>query len=381
MALTKPILYSQSAFDATQAHAFTFNVVGGDQVVANKLVITNQSTSQIVYQQKQTTYRFENTVPANTLINGVYYSAYVITYNSLNQESTQSASIQFYCYSTPSWTFNNIPSSGTINNSSYNFSVTYNQSQGERLSSYSIILYDDERTQISTSGVKYLSPSAPPTIVEYQFDGFDNQSVYYIRAIGTTVDGMLIDTDYVRLFIDYTVPEIFSAIGLINNCDGGYITVKSNLIGIDGKSQPSPPIYGPDGSTVDATASGSYVKWDEGFVVDGDFTASLWGTLFNTGAEIIHMNDASGDNYLSVIYKQSSSDLFYLDMTVVQDGETYNVQSETESIWAPFANQQIWIRKVGSTYTIELHNLQPTPPSRSAVLGQCLLGWMLLGEN
>ena len=39
MALTQPVLYSQAAFDATQEHIFPFNVVGGDQVVANILTI------------------------------------------------------------------------------------------------------------------------------------------------------------------------------------------------------------------------------------------------------------------------------------------------------------------------------------------------------
>ena len=43
MALTKPILYSTVAFDASDAHRFTFNVVSGDQVVKNRLTIVNQN--------------------------------------------------------------------------------------------------------------------------------------------------------------------------------------------------------------------------------------------------------------------------------------------------------------------------------------------------
>ena len=122
--LTTPILYSQAAFDATQAHTFTFNVVGGEQVTQNKLVITNQSTSEIVYQAVQTTYKFEHILPANTLTNGVYYSAYIVTYNANGTASAQSNSIQFYCYSTPSFAFSNLPINNIITNSSYNFQVT-----------------------------------------------------------------------------------------------------------------------------------------------------------------------------------------------------------------------------------------------------------------
>ena len=74
MALTTPILYSQVAFDATNAQTFNFGVIGGDQVTQNRLVIINQSTGSTVYNQIQTTYSFVHTVPASTLTNGVYYN-------------------------------------------------------------------------------------------------------------------------------------------------------------------------------------------------------------------------------------------------------------------------------------------------------------------
>ena len=51
MALTTPILYSQVAFDATNAQTFNFGVIGGDQVTQNRLVIINQSTGSTVYNQ------------------------------------------------------------------------------------------------------------------------------------------------------------------------------------------------------------------------------------------------------------------------------------------------------------------------------------------
>ena len=131
MALTTPILYSQVAFDATNAQAFVFGVIGGDQVTQNKLTITNQSTNEVVYDQTQTSYSFVHTVPANTLTNGVYYSAYLITYDANGNASSQSNSIQFFCYSTPSFQFTNLPIGNIITNSSFAFEVTYNQSQGE----------------------------------------------------------------------------------------------------------------------------------------------------------------------------------------------------------------------------------------------------------
>ena len=75
MALTTPILYSVSAFDATQAQTFLFNVLGGSQVVANTLTIKNNATLAVVYSATQTTFKFEHILPANTLTNGTYYQA------------------------------------------------------------------------------------------------------------------------------------------------------------------------------------------------------------------------------------------------------------------------------------------------------------------
>ena len=76
MALPRPVLNTQVAFDATQAHTFTFTVYGsGAQVTANKLTIRKQSDNSIVYQQQQTTFKFEHTLPAGSLTNGNYYNA------------------------------------------------------------------------------------------------------------------------------------------------------------------------------------------------------------------------------------------------------------------------------------------------------------------
>ena len=95
MALTTPILLAKNAFDATKEEKFEFNVVSGDQITANTLVIKDNETLAQVYSGRQVTFAFENTVPAGTLTNGKYYQAYVITENSAGDTSPQSNTIQF----------------------------------------------------------------------------------------------------------------------------------------------------------------------------------------------------------------------------------------------------------------------------------------------
>lgn len=354
MALTTPILFSRVAFDATISQVFSFNVIGGDQVAQNRLVITNQSTNTVVYNQVQQTYSFQHNLPADVLTNGVYYSAYIITYNSNGDASPQSNSIQFYCYSTPRFEFTNLPVGNIIPNSSFNFEVTYNQNEGELLDTYSFTLYDARQIQIATSGVKYVGSSiAPPTIINYTFNGFGDKTNYYIKANGQTVQGTIIETPLISIDVVYTKPNIFSIIELNNNCNGGYISVKSNLIDIRSSSNPSPPVYVDNNTAVDARSQGRYVEWSSGFSLDDDFTVSLWGKNFNENSDIIKMAADNG-NSVVVRYRTNEDGTVYADATVTNGTAIYYIYSD--SIAAPINDQkvQFWLRRIGYQYEIKI---------------------------
>ena len=354
MALTTPILFSRVAFDAAVSQAFSFNVIGGDQVAQNRLVITDQSTNTVVYNQVQQTYSFQHNLPADVLTNGVYYSAYIITYNSNGDASPQSNSIQFYCYSTPRFEFTNLPVGNIIPNSSFNFEVTYNQNEGELLDTYSFTLYDARQIQIATSGVKYVGSSvAPPTVIGYTFSGFSDKTNYYIRANGQTVQGTIIETPLISIDVVYTKPNIFSIIELNNNCNGGYISVKSNLIDIRSSSNPSPPVYVDNNTAVDARSQGRYVEWSSGFSLDDDFTVSLWGKNFNENSDIIKMSADNGNNIV-VRYRTNEDGTVYADATATNGMVVYYIYSD--SIAAPINDQkvQFWLRRIGYQYEIKI---------------------------
>ena len=74
MAMIKPIALSKNAFDATQDQIFYFTSTGGNQVVKNKITIRLQSDNSIVYTNTVISYKFNQTIPANTLTNGDYYN-------------------------------------------------------------------------------------------------------------------------------------------------------------------------------------------------------------------------------------------------------------------------------------------------------------------
>lgn len=377
MALTKPILYFISAFDATNEKTFNFNVVGGDQVVKNQLTIIKQSDNTVVYQQTQTTFSFRHVLPANSLVNGEYYSAYIITYNSNNDASTPSSGIQFYCFSTPSFAFSNLPVNRIINNSSYSFDVTYNQTENEMLNNYVFNLYDVQRNLLVTSGELNVGGSSIlPLTVSHLFSGMDEDGSYFIQATGQTIHGMQVDTGLIFFNVKYLTPNVFSIIELTNNCEGGYISVQSNLISIEGESNPSPPNYVDNNTAVDITGSGEYILWKSGYSIDGDFTASLWGRDFNDNSTIITMSD--GLQTLMVRYWKDEDGFYYVELIVQEGSIIYYIYSDAIYIY-PNDEIQIWFRRVGYLYEVGLYDLTERPTFVLNSPTEGLIGVNILG--
>lgn len=285
--LTQPIVNPISAFDATRAHNITFTVIGGAQVVANRLVISNNETGAIVYNKTAITMKLEHTIPANTLTNGGYYNAVVYTIDNANNESVASTAVPFYCYSQPVLTIDNIPATETIENGTYTFTGTYIQQEGEILNSYQYTLYDSNKNVLSKTPLIYYETDSS---LSYTFVGMSNDTSYYIELSGETVNGTHITSGVIYFTVRYIQPASFAICDLVNNCDDGYIQVSSNIVAIDGKSNPDPPIY-IDDKEVDLRDSNSWVEWDSGFRIQDDFTLRAWGRDFNPYEPIITLKN------------------------------------------------------------------------------------------
>lgn len=290
--LTQPIINNIAAFDATQAQTITFTVIGGAQVIANRLVISNNQTGAQVYNQIQSTMKLEHTIPANTLSNGVYYNAIVYTINSGNEESVASVAVPFYCYSTPILTITNIPETETIENGTYAFTGNYIQTENERLDSYQYTLYDSNKDVLSQSPLIYYDTD---NSLSYTFRGMSNDTAYYIELTGETVNNTKITSGLVYFTIRYEQPASFAICDLVNDCHNGYIQISSNIVAIDGTSNPDPPIYIND-KEVDLTDKDAWVEWASGFRIQDNFTMRVWGREFTPYEKIITLtNDLNSD--------------------------------------------------------------------------------------
>ena len=358
MALLKPILQSQTAFDATTLSTFTFNVPsGGDQVVSNRLTIINQASGEIIYQATQTTFTYTHTLAANTLTNGVYYSAYVNTYNSSGTISADSNTIPFYCYTTPGYSFTNLPTGNIINNSSFDFEVTYTQTENELLNSYEFNLYDAQNVLITTSNVLYVgSTAAPPTTISYTFTGLVDATSYYVQALGTTLGGTSLQTALTQITVQYSQPTVYALMTLTQNCNGGYVTLTSNLTNISGTSSPSPPIYISD-AEVDLSASGSWVNWNDGQIdVDGNWTLGIWGRNFTANTQILPFTTSAGDS-ITINYNTDGTNMWW-SVRVVPYTFQYGYYIESSRIAVATSTQQVfmWLRRIDNIYQIQIEN-------------------------
>ena len=284
MALTQPILNSIAAFDATQEHIFSFISIGGDQVIGSQLTIYDNETGDQVYQGNYTSFKFEHPLAAGTLTNGKYYNATISTINNASEFSEPSNPVAFYCYTTPILTITNIPTSGTIEQSNYTFQGNYVQEEGELLNGYQYTLYNSNKEQISQSSILY------DGLYQYTFSGMANDTSYYVELSGSTINNTSVSSGLLLFTIRYIQPASFAICDLVNNCQNGFIQISSNIVSIDGKSEPDPPKY-IDDKEVDLTDEGSWVQWDEGFNIQNDFTMRIWGRSFGDNETIVTMKN------------------------------------------------------------------------------------------
>lgn len=312
--LIQPIVNPIAAFDATRAHTINFTVIGGAQVVGNRLVISDNETGTEIYNNKQLTMKLEHTVPAGTLSNGGYYNAVIYTVDNSGAESVASTAVPFYCYSQPVLTIDNIPQTETIENGTYAFVGSYLQQEDESLNSYQYTLYNSNKEVLSQSALIYYEADSS---LSYTFVGMSNDTAYYISLTGETVNGTKITSGLRYFTVRYLQPASFAICDLVNNCEDGYIQISSNIVAIDGKSNPDPPVY-IDDKEVDLREPDTWVRWDEGFRIQNDFTMRVWGRDFNPYEKIITLT-----NDINTITTPNKIELKWMLADVIKELPTY----------------------------------------------------------
>ena len=321
MAMIKPIALNLSSFDATENHIFYFLANGGDQVVKNTIEIYDNETNVLVFTNTSITFKFENEVVANSLVNDTTYYYRIKTYDASDNESEWSNQIQFTCYTKATISFQNISQSVVINASSYQFNMLYSQIEGEKLNSYIVDLYNSSNSLISSSGTKYIGEYVGNSVeFSYTFNGFVDNETYKVECRCSSQLGAEISTDKITFFVDYFYPSVFTLFSTTNNPTDGRIDLDVNIRLIDGISNPSPPIY-INSESIDLRNSGYYVKWIDGYTIVDNMTLRLF---FYNPMELTDVNE----KLLCVVSNADDEELNKnrIEITYVQE---YAYETET----------------------------------------------------
>lgn len=255
--LSSPSVLPVNAFDPGHVHTFEFHYAGS-QPVKNRAVITDNETHAAVYDRTAATLKLSHTIPANTLSAGKQYTIQIQVFDADGNKSNLSEETLFYCLSAPLFQLGSI--TDPYKSASITLNLSYAQAEGEALKSHQYLLYDQNRLQISSSDVYY-------TASPHTFYGLKNNKSYYVRCIGETAHGFLLDTGYAALNVVYNTIPANILFELKNHRDSGYISLATNLIIIGYETENDN--YSIKDGTV--TLWDNSITYKGGFSVEGDF--------------------------------------------------------------------------------------------------------------
>lgn len=284
-------IYSITPFDQAIGSTFEYNWSATQRYVELTIRTGSSLSSDIVYQSGiiETNLKQVSVPPNSGLQNGKTYYAFIkITDSNGNNNDNLNSGKMFYCRATPEFDFvwNDAETPVTngkryLKSFSFSFTVTYSQSDGERLDSWSITLYSSDRIPMSTSGTMYnvshtSSGNTVSATLSYPFSGFSDSNDYLIRAQGKTQNGINVDTGYVGITSNYSTKSIFAMLQADNVPTEGKIHVHSNIVSALCK------VFDPDGKEIPESQLESL-----GLLYSGDYTSPSDNTKANGNHAII----------------------------------------------------------------------------------------------
>lgn len=337
LALVTPSLQPIASFDVTESKDITFISSGGDKPVKAILNINVQNKSykrSYISSVSSSTSEYTITLPANFLTgdnfgNGVTYEVTVSTYNYQGQISEKSNIQIVTAYTNPEIVI--VSPETTHESATLTCSFTYSQKENENINKYSFRLLNSIGTQLDYSGDILYSQDKS---LSYQFKTeLANDGTYIVEVNVVTVGNTNIiktktfvaqyiqASDYFPLIIDNSA-----------TCENGAVVVKSELVLFEGEAYPSPPIY-IDNDYVSLVKPGSYVIFDKGFEINGDFALII---KFNSPVlypvnkygdaekSIIEMTKKNEDSYIIINVEEGISDTNKVRAEVcIKDGPFY----------------------------------------------------------
>lgn len=308
--LETPSLYAVDAFDPAYPHTFEFYYTG-DQIVSNRAVIYDNATQQQIYDKVQDGLKTNHILPADTLQSGHAYTLQIQVYDSQGNSSGLSERVLFYCYSAPALYFSNANHEDYVSSANYTLNLAYRQTEGEPLSEYQYLVYDSVRTQVYASPLYHTEEHMSHTVY-----GLENNSAYYVRAVGKTAHGMSVDTGYVKLNIKYHTVASNLSFEAVNDPATGCINLTTNILTV-GYDTENDNYRIENGEVV---LENNVLSYETG--ADGDFCLIVKARKLPVG-RFLHTTDEAISLHIVNI-----ADRYYCNLRVNTDSVTCNIFRE-----------------------------------------------------
>lgn len=295
--MSKPQINKIIPFDAKSDYSVSISYIG-NLPHSNRIIIYDAVTMVVVYDQVKNGLALNHIIPANTLTNGKKYAIQCQVFDSLNNASPLSDKAYFYCLTTPSFYFNGISNDDTFRSASIYATLVYDQAEGEEINEYRFYLYDDLKNLLVESETFYTNDN-----MNYAYRGLTDDRFYYIRAVGSTVNGILMDTGYIKIFINYENQKDYKLIDAQCNDQNSVVTYQTNFIVINPSDIDEEYEY-KDGfiNLIDKT-----LVYDKDFIITGNFTLSIRGKDMYRSATILKCsNNMTSFTLSSYIYDDDS---------------------------------------------------------------------------
>lgn len=375
--MAQPVGVAIPAFDVatgeqTQNILFSFTVRGGQQVLSNTLrIYVNDGSTNPIFVSTVTSYTYNQSISTQLLYNyGLRNNReYLFTFQTHGRgivgyqdeepiyddiDSIESSPILFKTYATPVLQFTNLPlpvsNISTIQMANYTFDCQYTQSGGELLSSLYFYMYDYNHTLIDTSKLytsnDAINPNPSPQdgmLFEYTYQGFSDDTDYYIKVVATTVNNTVIEIE-AHLHIDYKYDSGYFNIKATNFANGGYVEIINNVTEIDGyitnvNDEPTTPQYLSDNYVI---LESDTLHFDEGYQISSDaFVKQKWWFPVLLG-ETTKFYNTTGQ-YLTIEFKRGLKNNVVYDYIEVTQHDNLQTKRKTSNL-IPAVNQQTQLK-------------------------------------
>ena len=254
-------IYKITPFDISSTGSggvIKFKWDGGSVTKIQVVIKTNDGLNNIVYQRTISSdsviYNYEFPIQYSdrdsmdsgvsfNMSNGDTYKAFLRVYYKVNQSTSewsyyQTTGMLFKCLKEPTLTFASIEQNAIQDSTSWQFELTYTQTDGEKVKSWLMTLYNNDlNIEIASSGIKYCGSDQDyendETKLRYTFNGFEEDREYKVTAQVETVSGMIVNPEPLIFNVHLTPRGLFSKLVATNYPYDGGIEIKSNLVSID----------------------------------------------------------------------------------------------------------------------------------------------------